>query len=231
MDKIMKNKFNIVPIKRVDVYQTVISRIRSMINDHKLSHGERLPSERDMAELLNVSRSSIRQALKAMEAMGEVEIRIGSGTYVSEQRNHVEPVDFLLNGREVDLQFLQNLAEARAAIECKIVELAAEKGKNGDWDAIRKLLESQGEQEDDEEIGSLDLRFEKQLANVANNPVLALLQRWVHHGWLTAWGRLGIAPDDKRSLSDEHFDILRAIEEGDIEKAIHSMKNHVDRTI
>jgi GntR family transcriptional repressor for pyruvate dehydrogenase complex len=85
-----KQKFSMLPIKRTDVFQEVISRMDSMIAKGQYKPGDRFPSERELADTLEVSRTSVRQALKVLEAAGKVETKIGSGTYV---REHTERDD------------------------------------------------------------------------------------------------------------------------------------------
>ena len=227
----MKKKFNIVPIKRVDVYSTVISRIRSLIEVNNLKPGAKLPSERDLADQLEVSRTSIRQAIKALETLGEVEIKRGSGTYVCEPKADIHLRDHLINHMEFSKEFLQYLSEGRAAIECKIVEIAIEKGTKDDWVRMKNFLLNESKTEEEDEIGSLDLGFEKELSTIAGNPILILLQNIVHNSWIFAWGKMGITPDYKTNLVKEHSQILEAMIEGNSELAIDLMKQHVDRLI
>lgn len=68
-------------ITRTNVLQSVVARLNEFIDKGDLAPGDRLPSERKLAEWLNVSRTSVRQALKTLEALGRVETRVGSGTY------------------------------------------------------------------------------------------------------------------------------------------------------
>ena len=112
-----QGRFSIVPIRRTDVFQEVTDRIETLIVSTPIYPGERLPSERELAEKLGVSRTSVRQALKVMEAACRVESRIGSGTYV------LEPAKPLTSGlvarlpERVDAAFLRRLISARSGVE------------------------------------------------------------------------------------------------------------------
>lgn len=79
-----KNKFTMIPIKRTDVFQTIIQHITNFLDSKQIKPGERLPSERELASMLNVSRTSVRQALKVLESSGRIETRVGSGTFLAE---------------------------------------------------------------------------------------------------------------------------------------------------
>ncbi|GIO27813.1 FadR/GntR family transcriptional regulator [Ornithinibacillus bavariensis] len=68
------------------VYQEVLHEVRNFIEFHNLSPGDKLPSERELAEKLGAGRSSVREALRAMELLGIIETRHGEGTFLSEYR-------------------------------------------------------------------------------------------------------------------------------------------------
>ncbi|MDY0405348.1 GntR family transcriptional regulator [Virgibacillus sp. 179-BFC.A HS] len=72
----------IVPPKQ-KVYQAVLKEIRTYIEEHHLQPGDKLPSERELAEKLDAGRSSIREALRAMELLGLIETRRGEGTFLT----------------------------------------------------------------------------------------------------------------------------------------------------
>jgi GntR family transcriptional repressor for pyruvate dehydrogenase complex len=72
------------PIKNTKIYEQVIDRIKGMIADGTLDIGDQLPTERFLAEQLHVSRTSIREALRAMEIIGLIECRQGEGNFVRE---------------------------------------------------------------------------------------------------------------------------------------------------
>lgn len=208
-----KPEFDIVPIKRLDIYNTVLIRIRSLIADN-LRVGDQLPSERELAERLGVSRVSVRQVTKVLESMGIIETRVGSGTFVRDQSD-VMVVEHMLATTRRDVEFLKNLVGLRTAIETQVFEEAADRWTPEDSLRTRAFLEQAGleiiDQEDDED-GSLDLRFERMVAEIAGNALLSRFQRVVHEMWVRAWADLGMMPDQKRRLHQEHLDILSGIE-------------------
>lgn len=219
--------FEIYPIKRVDVYRSVLDQLERLIAGMDI--GQRLPSERELVEALGVSRVSVREALRALASMGKIEIRQNAGSFVlhpsgnalAAQLEAVEPLGE---------RFLEHLVDVRAAIEDRVVCLIR---ADDDLFEVKEVLRTCEVElsEEDVEPGSLDLRFEGALARVAGNPLLAEVQRSVHQLWVTAWGRSGMAPGDRWQLHREHVGIFEALEAGDTDLARQLMASHVDRTI
>jgi len=221
--------FRLLPIKQVHVYREVFAQLDAMVG--AMRPGDRLQSERDLAERLQVSRVSVREALRALESMGKVEIRRNAGAFVVDPGGSL-PVEQLLGGATPDLESLQWLTDLRSAIETRVVQLVARR-PDADLAPVRQFLErAAGELSDqDTEQGSLDLRFEALLARAAANPVLERVQKWVHQAWVTAWAEFGLAPGDRDTLHAQHVAILAALEQGDGPLAIRQMEAHVDRQV
>lgn len=70
------------------VYLEVVEKIKNIIDENQLGPGDKLPSERDLTEILKAGRSSVREALRALELLGLIETRRGEGTFVADFRNH-----------------------------------------------------------------------------------------------------------------------------------------------
>src|SRR5213076_1544426 len=95
---------SIAPIKSTRIYQEIVRQIKAMIAEGRLKSGDQLPPERDLAEKFLVSRTSVREALRALESVGLIEIRPGEGTFVREVSVDalVEPLALvLLSQREM----------------------------------------------------------------------------------------------------------------------------------
>ena len=214
-DQNKRQPFEIVPIKRVDVYESVLAQLNALITESGMEPGDRLPPERELVEKLGVSRVSVREALRALESMGKIEIRPNAGSFLVHPNGNAL-VNQLRAVAPVDRAFLGHLIEVRAAVEDRVVALVAR---------------SEADLRESGEPGSLDLSFEAALAREAGNPLLAEMQRSVHHLWVEAWSECRIAPGDWRQFYVEHHAILEALERGDGEEARRLMAEHVDRTI
>jgi GntR family transcriptional regulator, transcriptional repressor for pyruvate dehydrogenase complex len=107
------------------LYHQVIENIRKLVMEGKLKAGEKLPSERELAEMYGVSRVPVREALKTLEFLGIVQSIRGDGVYIQklQAQDLLENVVFAVQEDEID--FLQELFEARVVIEVKAVKLAA----------------------------------------------------------------------------------------------------------
>jgi GntR family transcriptional regulator, transcriptional repressor for pyruvate dehydrogenase complex len=224
-----REPFRIRPIRQVDVYREVLGQLERLVGS--LRPGDRIGSERELAEQLRVSRVSVREALRTLEAMGRVEIRRNAGCFVIDPEGTLPP-DRLRAGMAVDAEFLQWLSELRAALDAKAVELAARRGKL-DLAPLRGLLEQTGAELAGSEGAdtSMDMRFEAVLARMAGNPLLIRLQATVHRLWAEAWSEAGLAAGDRREFHREHEAILAALERGEGQRAVRLMNEHVDRTV
>jgi GntR family transcriptional regulator, transcriptional repressor for pyruvate dehydrogenase complex len=125
------------------VYQEVLEQIRLFIDQHDLSPGDRLPSERDLAETLNAGRSSVREALRAIELLGLIETRQGEGTFLKSYQPY----------HSVELLASFILRETKTRNE--LIEL-------------KKLLEQQGAKY---VIGSIDENHKIELEKLLNTKI------------------------------------------------------------
>ena len=225
-----RRPFEIVPIRRVDVYESVLAQLNALISESGMAPGDRLPPERELVERLGVSRVSVREALRALESMGKIEIRPNAGSFLVHPNGNALAAQ-MRSVLPVDRVFLRHLVDVRAAIEDKVVELFAMR-EDADLAAVRAALErSEADLSETGEPGSLDLRFEAALAREAGNPLLAEAQRSVHALWIEAWGECRISPGDWREFYAEHLGIFAALEDGDGDEARRLMAEHVDRTV
>lgn len=114
----------IIPINQKRIYQSIIEQFVGLVKDGKLPVGEKMPSERTLAEMFNVSRASIREAFSALEIIGLIEVRPGDGAFVTEFNiapflNAITPL-FIRN------ETMENdLLDFRKILELNAVELAA----------------------------------------------------------------------------------------------------------
>jgi GntR family transcriptional regulator, transcriptional repressor for pyruvate dehydrogenase complex len=223
--------FEIIPIEKIDIRDAVLDRLIALITTSGLEPGDRLPSEREFVAALRVSRPTIREALRTLESMGKIEVRRNAGSFISTPT--VDPISAELKAiHPINLTFLSYLVDVRAAIEDRVVILAAtnpETDLSGTRDALTMAEQELTSSRHDR--GSFDLRFEGALGRAAGNPLLLELQRSVHALWVEAWSKCRIAPGDQQRLHEDHVEILAAIERNDVTEARHLMANHVDRTV
>jgi GntR family transcriptional regulator, transcriptional repressor for pyruvate dehydrogenase complex len=188
--------------------------------------GDRLPSERELSEKLRVSRASIREAIRALESLGLVEIRIGSGTYVA------SPVHTLLSPlASVTLQqrdVLLDIFEARKTIEPEIAAFAARRAGAEEIERMGEILAEQERQIAAGDTGlEADTAFHALLARAAKNKVfLKLNEAIVGSLYETRERSLAIGGRPARSLQG-HREIHKAIRSRDAAKARKAMLAHL----
>lgn len=218
-----------MPIKRVDVFRSVVAQLDAVITDSDLRPGDRLGSERELAEKLQVSRVSVREALRALESMGKIEIRRNAGSFVVDP-DGTALTRLLKSFEPLDEGFIKYLVDVREAMETKVVALIALQPE-ADLTSIAELTEQIGNelQAAQEGKGSLDVRFEAALGREAGNPVLARFQRAVHQLWIDAAIELGVAYGDRAALHEEHVGILSALQARDGDRAVALMAQHIQQ--
>jgi GntR family transcriptional repressor for pyruvate dehydrogenase complex len=161
------------PIDRSGITELVVQRIKELLGRGELRAGSRLPPERELADMLHISRPSLRTALKALSVMGVIHAKPGAGTYIAKSLPEVftEPMRFmtLINNTSVE-----ELFEARLIIEAGLAELAAERATDADIAALIEEVEGmKANTGDPEEFLKHDVRFHQAMARAANNKLMS----------------------------------------------------------
>jgi GntR family transcriptional regulator, transcriptional repressor for pyruvate dehydrogenase complex len=214
------------PIARSPLYEQVVERLRAFIDAQQLKPGDRLMSERELAEQLGVSRTSVRQGLTALRVLGLVEIKHGDGVYlVRSPRDVIPSLASEIVGSEVDHPMIW---EVREAIEVQAARLAARRRSAADLRAMRKALDlmetaiaggDDGIQE--------DRRFHHAIVDAAGNPLLRqMTEQLADVIDRTSEASLTLAGRPQVSLQS-HRSILAAIEARDEAAAAEEMRQHV----
>lgn len=159
-------------LEKTSYPELIAQRIRSLILDRQLGAGDRLPSERAMSEQFGVSRSSIREGIKLLNALGWVDIRIGDGIYVSSNLSQsvLESLSWAIVLTE---SVASELIEARMVIEPQIAAFAAERATDGDKANIQETIDRmQRHMGNVEEVIRADMDFHLAIAKAARNQIL-----------------------------------------------------------
>ena len=157
------------------VTDEAIGKIKAMITSGALRAGDRLPREADLAAELGLSRSSLREAVKALSLVNILDVRRGDGTYVTslEPRLLLEALSFIVDFHHDDtvLEFLQ----VRRILEPAATAMAAERISDSQVDELRGLLNSLGPDPEPEDLVRNDLEFHRAIVSCAENSVLTSL--------------------------------------------------------
>jgi len=153
-----------------------VGLIKQMITDGRLAPGQQLPSERALSEMLGLSRPTVREAIRALVAMHILEVRPGTGTFVSslDLEELLRPMHFVL-GLQTE-QSLDDLFEVRLLLEPDAAALAAERALPEEIEAIRQAVEAtQDANISHEELLRSDVELHRAIAEASHNPLLVSL--------------------------------------------------------
>lgn len=189
--------------------------------------GEKLPPERELSAIFDVSRVVVREALGALQAWGIISVRHGRGTTVNpiDEWNTLDPqVLLLLHGDEVIAQ----LMETRRIIEPELAALAAERITDTELDALR-ILKDLPETDSMEEHVERDITFHLQIAKATHNPVLLMVLTSTSELLREGRRRIFTVPGELVKARHWHQAIFEAIERRDPEAAREAMANHTEQ--
>lgn len=210
------------------LYVQIVNRIRKLMQEGHLKEGDMLPSERELAQMFDVSRVPVREALKILEFLGAVQQVRGKGVFVKKiNMGHVlQSVDFLMDN---PLHMLLDLFEAREAIEMQAVRLAAERRTDADMDVMEAILaEMERHIAQDRDIAEGSLNFHSAVIAAAHNEVLIRIDEFLSD--MLKYSRKKTLSDCSRykiSLS-YHRKIMEKIKEQDAHGAAEIMQEHLE---
>ena len=160
---------DIEPVKSTRIYEEIVRQVKQLIADGKLKSGDQLPPERDLAEKFMVSRTSVREALRALQSRGLVEIRAGEGAFVRDisVETLIEPLALvILPHREA----VGELFEARRLLEPAIAALAARRATREELGEMERILDDQAKEVSQGRTGvAQDTALHAAIANSAHN--------------------------------------------------------------
>lgn len=219
------------PIKTKKIYEEIIEQIRILITEGELQAGDRLPSERDLAARLNVSRASVREALSALELMGLLEIRSGEGTFIK-KINLESVITPLAWGLKMENDAILELLEVRKMIEVQAVALAAKRAKYEDFCELEDALNAMNEDLKKGKLGELaDLRFHYAIAEASHNKILMRLMNAISDTMQQTLraSRIKLYEGEEMPsrLYNEHCQVLEALRSKDTERASQLMMGHL----
>jgi GntR family transcriptional regulator, transcriptional repressor for pyruvate dehydrogenase complex len=194
------------------VTDEAIEKIKAMITSGALKAGDRLPREADLAAQLGLSRSSLREAVRALSLVNILDVRRGDGTYVTslDPPLLLEALSFMVDFHRDDtvLEFLR----VRRILEPAATALAAERITEAESEELRKLLDSLGQDPNVDDLVANDLEFHRRIAACSGNSVLCSLLDTLSGPTTRArvWRGLTQAGTKERTIA-EHRAILEAL--------------------
>ncbi len=206
----------------------VVNHVRNLVASGELKPGDRLPPERELARLLQISRSSLRAGIGFLAAMGVLKSRHGAGTFVASGPPALDSSSLTVLGALHGFLPWQ-MFEARLTLEASVAALAAERATN---DHLAELAEEVAEMyasmDDPQEYLIHDVRFHRTIARASGNPILgALMETITANLYETRRATVDNSSDMKES-AEMHRDIYRAIRSRNPEAARRAMEKHLN---
>jgi GntR family transcriptional repressor for pyruvate dehydrogenase complex len=207
--------------------ERIVAHIEALIDSERLQPGERLPSEREMATMLGVSRPALREAVKALEATGRVVVRHGQGVFVARSAEDV------MRDRVAALELdLDQLFAMRLVLEEPAAAWAAERADEAQIAYLKEALDAEQALRqppvDFEQLAVLDAAFHMRIVELAGNryllQTLEVFQELLASGMETT---LAI-PGRLESSEEDHRRLFRAIAAHDPERARSAVRRHVE---
>lgn len=220
--------FDVVPINPQRIFQEVANQLRRLISEGKLRPGDKLPPERELAKRFGVSRNTMREALRALELSGLIELRLGAtgGAFVLPGSSNA-----VVAGMR-DLYFLgaitpQHLTEARIAVSAAVIRVACEHITDEEIDALKANVAAAAKAKqagDFEERTRHHQAFHVMLARTTHNPVLIATTEGIME--ITRQFVKAIGPTDQQDYtSPSRKRLLKHLHARDAEKAVAEMSS------
>lgn len=202
----------------------IVAHFERLISTGDLTPGTRLPSERDLATTLNVSRTSLREAMHELEVKNMVARRPGRGTIVTEPTGRANDLYERISEGE---RTLRDVAELRETIEPRFAELAARRITDSTLIALENVLETSRQPLDQHESVRQDIAFHMLVAQASQNRLLVALGTLANE-WTASTRALSHADAPSRRLSYEgHQRIYLCLRAHDPEGARQAMLQHL----
>jgi GntR family transcriptional repressor for pyruvate dehydrogenase complex len=227
-------KIRLTPISPKRISDQVFDQLRELIFHGDLKPGQKIMTERELADILNVSRNSVREAINKLVALRFLEQRQGQGTFVCSIDEAVQiPLAAVMESQDASLI---DLLEMRLGIECNAASLAAKRAVASDLEAIDKAI---AHMEADIAAGGLgtegDLAFHMAIASATKNPLQIYIMKnvatFLHVGIRESLLHLYEEPENVVEILRQHQAICQAIRGGDADAANKAMKNHINYVI
>jgi GntR family transcriptional repressor for pyruvate dehydrogenase complex len=210
--------------------QRATEQLQALIVRRHFEAGDRLPSERELGDLLGVSRTVIREALRSLTAKGLLEVRTGSGTFVRKPSGRVisELLSIFMSHTEVGDVSHAHVHEMRRVLEIEMAGLAAERRDEEDLVELRRFVEEvsrPGISREDYVLA--DINFHKALARASKNPLFPIVLRSIEDLLITVRKMASHRPEALSAAIAYHTRILAEVEKGSVSGARKAMENHL----
>lgn len=222
----------------VRIFEQAVQQLRELILTGQLLPGDRLPTEQVLCRQLSISRSTVREALRVLEAEGLVEVRRGMGTYVIEQPTVVQPAGEVRQWIENHREAIEQVLQVRESIETTTACLAAQRANSETLEELEKVLLDQNEQiahirrsgeENYDRLALLDAAFHMAVASASGNDLMVEVISHILPAFNQSNKAVLYVTGQMDTMATEHHSIVAAIQTGDCAAAAQAMRLHIQR--
>ncbi|WP_022666565.1 FadR/GntR family transcriptional regulator [Desulfospira joergensenii] len=222
-----------IPIKRIKpkrISDQVFDQIRELIYRGTLKPGEKLMTERELSQATGVSRTTVRDAIQRLAAVGLVVQKQGKGTYIRKIDGNFE--NPFAQAIEAQNPSLKDLLEVRMGLECNATAMAAKRADESDIKALDQSIDEMRMEIESGRLGTqADTAFHMAIAYAAKNPLHILIMRNFHnylfHNIRENLSCLYKDPGNIKEIFKQHMDILTSIKARKSKKAYMAMHRHI----
>ena len=215
------------PVKNTKVYEVIMEEIKDIVKKGELKSGEKLPSERELADKLEVSRTSVREALKALTMLGLIESKHGEGNFIKSnfENSLLEPLSivFLLIGSKNE-----DIIELRRIIEPEAAGLAAKNITESELRDLKEIMKEVNNSLDAEICAQLDKKFHYKIAQASGNHLISTIMFSISSLIEKYIDSSRIHNINKKVVKLQHEEIYKALESRDSKKASEYVKKHLE---
>lgn len=208
--------------------ERIVAQVERILSEQRLRPGDKLPPEREMAQMLGVSRPSLREAVRTLQARGRLIVRHGQGVFVTRQRSEQE-LRAAVAQAEISIN---ELFAMREVLEVPAAGWAAERSTPAQRDALRVTLDELNAAFDEEpadfpRLAGLDANFHLSIARAAGNRFLQQTSHVLNDILLSGMETTLLIPGRREKSRREHERILEALIKGDAAAARRAAQAHI----
>jgi DNA-binding FadR family transcriptional regulator len=220
------------PVRAERVSQLIEGQLKEAIITHHYRAGDKLPSERELADMFSASRSSIREAIRSLERSGFVVVKKGvqGGAFVIKKGNSKPMVDYLRDVMRLRQVSLEEILQARVIIEPEVAAAAAEKATPKDIKLLEEITRDQlGGFDSENPVMQFDRnpRFHRIIAEITGNQVFIIIMQILSEIHAFRMNQFKLDEKTMRRITHQHDGIIEALKKKDKELAFSEMKKHV----
>lgn len=218
------------PIKPRRISDQVFDQLRELIFRGEFKPGQKIMPERELGEAMGVSRTSVRDAINRLAALGLLEHKQGQGTYVRTlMHSRSNPMAIAMESEDASLE---DLLEVRMGLECNAAANAAERAGKKDIQLIEISLEEIKAEVHSGRLGTqADVAFHMAVAYATKNPVQVSIMKnlydFLFHGIRENLAQLWEKPGNIENIYQQHLAVFRAVRDHDRSGAFRAMQKHI----